>query len=176
VSDFRRAAPSGEDSTATKPELWRPLADAIGGFDLDPAAGCEPEAIAAKRYTPAENGLEQPWHGVVWLNPPFSEKTRWYKRLVDQYRNGDVTRAVVVAPVDTSTDWFHTWFARADSIGLLDGRNWFMQNGRGGGHESFSTMIGVWNPTPEVVDALNRLGMVYEPVAADGKQTTLTRD
>lgn len=53
------------DEVATSPRLWRPLADAMDGFDLDPAAGCEPTPIAEERYTPADDGLASPWFGTV---------------------------------------------------------------------------------------------------------------
>jgi len=63
-----------EDSYATKPELWRPLSDALGGFDLDPASGAESEHIAETVYTKDDDGLSHDWPGTVWLNPPFSNK------------------------------------------------------------------------------------------------------
>lgn len=169
MTDFRRAS-SGNDATATKPSLWRPLSRSVGGFDLDPAAGCEPEQIASERYTVDDDGLAQPWYGTVWLNPPFSEKTPWYRRLVSQYRNGDIERAVAVAPVDTSTAWFQEWFSEADSISFLDGRDHFIRNPGSGGSPSFSTMIGVWNPTDDVLDTLDGMGVVMDVRNPDAEQ------
>jgi hypothetical protein len=104
----------------------------------------------------------------VWLNPPFSDKTPWYKRLVGQYNTGSVSRAVALAPVDPSCDWFHSWFHTADVICYLDGRDWFLEHGSS---PSFSTMVGVWNPTDECIPWLNDMGTVVRPVA-DEKQKT----
>jgi hypothetical protein len=157
------------DSVATKGELWRPLADRIGGFDLDPAAGCEPTPIADERYTEADDGLTSPWFGTVWLNPPFSEKTPWYRRLVNQYKNGEVDRAVALATVDPSAQWFHNWFSTADVLCFLEGRDWYLANGDS---PTFSTQVGVWNPTADVVEWLHTQGTVVEP-QSDDKQTTL---
>lgn len=157
------------DSVATKRELWEPLSTAVGGFDLDPAAGCEPTKIATERYTETDNGLQQPWYGTVWLNPPFSEKTRWYKRLVDQYRNGDVSRVVALATVDPSADWFHDWFSTADILCFLDGRDWYLGQGDS---PTFSTQVGIWNPTEDAIDWLQENGTVVEPLE-DTKQQTL---
>ena len=148
------------DEVPTKRDLWEPLADAIGGFDLDPAAGCEPTPIAEDRYTKADDGLSQPWYGTVWLNPPFSEKKQWYRKLVDEYWNGDVTRAVALATVDPSANWFHQWFSTADLICYLDGRDWYLA----GDSPTFSTMVGVWNPTDDVREKLSRLGTLAEPI------------
>jgi hypothetical protein len=148
------------DDVATSPELWRPLADAMRGFDLDPAAGCEPTQIAEDRYTPADDGLACPWFGTVWLNPPFSDKTPWFRRLVDQYWNGSVDRAVALSSVDPSAEWFHEWFSTADLIGYHEDRDLYLG---AGDNPTFSTMIGVWNPTDDVRDVLDRMGTVVEP-------------
>ena len=51
-------------------------------FDIDVAAppgGID--WIPAKRYyTMADDGLSQPWNGLVWCNPPFSKVTPWADR------------------------------------------------------------------------------------------------
>jgi hypothetical protein len=172
MTDLRRAEPEGNDSVATHPDLWRPLEHAMNGFDLDPAAGAEPEAIADERYTPEDNGLTSPWFGTVWLNPPFSEKGQWYRRLVDHINRGEVDRAVAIAPVDTSTDWFQDWFSTADNVAFLAGRDHY-QNGGHGGSPSFSTMVGLWKPTAVACEVLQRRG-VLTSVDNETPQQTLT--
>jgi len=152
------------NSVATKPKLWRPIKRAIGGFDLDPAAGCEPTPIAEDRYTKEDDGLSQPWYGNVWLNPPFSDKTPWFRRLVDQYWNGDVDRAVALASSDPSADWFHDWFATSDVIYCPPERDLYLAAGNS---PSFSTMVGVWNPTDELIPVLQGMGTVVKPVQED---------
>jgi hypothetical protein len=152
------------DDVATKPDLWRPLADAMDGFDLDPAAGCEPTPIADTRYTPDDGGLTSPWFGTVWLNPPFSDKTPWYRKLVDEYWNGDVSAAVALATVDPSADWFHEWFSTADVIVYLDGRDWYLAQGDS---PTFSTQVGMWNPTQEAIDTALNLGTGVRPIQKD---------
>jgi len=156
------------DEVATSPELWRPLSDAIGGFDLDPAAGCEPTPIADNRYTVEDDGLSSPWFGNVWLNPPFSEKTAWYRRLVSQYNSGNVARAVAIGRDGWSAEWFQRWFARADVLCLLSRRQWYTDSGS----PSFSTVVGVWNPTPDLQETLCGMGTVVIP-RRDDAQTDL---
>jgi hypothetical protein len=159
------------DEVATKPELWRPLATAVGGFDLDPAAGAESTPIADDRYTEADDGLTLPWYGTVWLNPPFSEREQWYRRLVSQYECDEVDRAVAVITNDWSTEWYQRWVARADVIGKLEGRDWFTADGTS---PSWATGVAVWNPTPEVVQVLRRLGIVERPEHESEHQRQLT--
>ena len=35
---------------------------------------------AARKLTTLKDGLAHPWHGFVWLNPPFSQSTPWADR------------------------------------------------------------------------------------------------
>ena len=161
MSDRHHWQDHGEtnDEVATSRELWSPLADAMGGFDLDPAAGCEPTPIATDRYTVDDDGLTTPWYGTVWLNPPFSEKLPWYRRAVNQYERPAVDAVVAVGPVDTSTDWFQDWFTRADIVAFLNGRDWYVSAGR---QPNFSTAVAVWNPTGDAIDWLQSVGTVVQ--------------
>jgi hypothetical protein len=57
--------------------------DAMGlRFDLDVAAPVGgPLHVPADRYfTAADDGLAQPWQGIVWCNPPYSNFGPWADR------------------------------------------------------------------------------------------------
>jgi hypothetical protein len=43
----------------------------LGGIDLDPASNAIAQATvrAGRYYSKDDDGLAQPWHGRVWLNP-----------------------------------------------------------------------------------------------------------
>lgn len=97
------------DCWATPPEIFEPL-DAEFGFGLDVCA--EPAtAKCARFYTPAENGLEQPWdtERPNWCNPPYSrgEIDRWLSRAWRWAKAGATTVALV--PHDSSTVWWGLW-------------------------------------------------------------------
>lgn len=159
------------DEVATKPELWRPLADAMDGFDLDPASGAEPVPIAIDRYTEADDGLTSPWYGTVFLNPPFSDKYPWYERLATHYQAGDIDAAVAIATHDFSADWYQDHFSTADVIGRLNGRDWFTAPGSS---PTFATQVGIWNPTPDAIDTLRAKGTVETPLPPNTDPTTIT--
>jgi hypothetical protein len=84
-------------------------------FDLDPASpgrDVVPWIPAKHHYTLADNGLERPWRGCVWLNPPYTREglPRWLEKF-RQHRNG------VCCVVDrTSTEWWQTLCGNADLI------------------------------------------------------------
>jgi hypothetical protein len=76
--------------------------DGIGDtFDLDPASpleggDCVP---ATRKLTKLDDGLAYPWHGFIWLNPPYSQSTRW----ADRFReHGD---GIWLGPVANSRWW-----------------------------------------------------------------------
>lgn len=49
-------------------------------FSLDACALPE-NAKCARYYTPEQDGLSQPWTGVVWCNPPYGRKVgTWIKK------------------------------------------------------------------------------------------------
>jgi DNA N-6-adenine-methyltransferase (Dam) len=98
-------APIGlSDDWWTPPEIFRAL-DRV--FDLDP---CSPGPglgfVPARRiYTKADDGLAQPWHGLVWLNPPFGGRRGQVPWLKKFFAHGN---GVALCAARTSADWFHT--------------------------------------------------------------------
>ena len=74
----------GKDEWLTPPDLLRQL----GEFDLDPCAPVtRPWDMAAEHFTMLDDGLKRPWHGRVWLNPPYGKHAAaWLDRLADHGR------------------------------------------------------------------------------------------
>lgn len=99
-------------------------------FDVDvasPGRDKVPWIPAAEHLTRTEDGLRTPWHGRVWLNPPYDDAVpRWLKRFID---HGD-GMALVFARTDTK--WFHEFAVHADLLCFMRGRVRFV-NGNGGG-------------------------------------------
>lgn len=106
------------DEWLTPPEILRSL----GRFDLDPCSPVNrPWATADQHFTVLDNGLNQPWHGRVWLNPPFGrEAIKWLGKLRD-HGNG-----IALIPARTETRIFYeTIWNHADGILFLQGRPHF---------------------------------------------------
>lgn len=86
----------------------------MGGIDLDPASNpIANQAVKADRfYTIDDDGLAQEWAGRVFLNPPYgiedgdSNQARWSRRLIEEYRAGNVTEAVLLVNAVPGNIWF----------------------------------------------------------------------
>lgn len=162
----------GSDEYATPPSLWRPLARAVGGFDVDPASGAESTPIADVRYTEDDDGLSKAWHGDAWLNPPFgdspstgpSKRERWLQKARQEANRDEVRSVSVLLPVDTSTQWFHNHVVEAPVLCLMGpGRMEFEgEQAEETGNTSFATCIAVFGDPPnELLDALEQFGAVF---------------
>lgn len=94
------------DDWSTPPAIVQEYADRYGAFDLDPCA--RPETAKAPRYyTKADDGLAQPWHGRVWLNPPYSNPGAWLRKARAELASGRCDLVVALLPAATDTGWFH---------------------------------------------------------------------
>ncbi len=88
-------------------------------FDLDPASpyDMETHVPAAKKYTIFDNGLTKPWHGRVWLNPPYcSQISLWMNRMID-HGNG-----IALVFCRTDARWCQAAMKKANAILFLAGR------------------------------------------------------
>jgi hypothetical protein len=105
----------------TPPEILRPL----GHFDLDPCAAPLPRPwdTAQVMWTEADNPLDRPWFGRVWLNPPFSPRTTldaFLSRMADHRRG----IALLFARTETQTFFDDVWRV-AHSVLFIKGRPHF---------------------------------------------------
>lgn len=112
-----QSAAMKNDEWLTPPEVKAPL----GKFDLDPCAPVpekRPWDTAAQHYCVRDDGLAKPWHGRVWLNPPYGRETGlWLARLAD-HGNGI---ALIFARTETDMFFRQVW-EKADAILFLRGR------------------------------------------------------
>jgi len=71
----------GKDEWLTPPQIIK----TVGPFDLDPCAPINrPWEMAANHYTVIDNGLNMPWAGRVWCNPPYGTQTGlWLAKRAD---------------------------------------------------------------------------------------------
>lgn len=113
------------DCWATPLEIVQKLEKEFGVFDLDPC--CYPNTAKAKKfYTPAEDGLSQPWLGRVFLNPPYSKPAPWLQKALSETACGNATLVVALLPVSTDTKWFHRFVKDRAQVRFIQGRVRFL--------------------------------------------------
>jgi hypothetical protein len=162
-------------STVGKNDEWLTpieIIKALGVFDLDPAT-CN-EAWKNRYYYVDGNpiikegwskfGLTLPWHGRVWLNPPFNryERPRWMKKMAE-HNNG-----VMLIPAACETDAFyrHVW-GKCSGVLMLEGRPHFhYSDGSRAKANSGCTICLVAYGEDNLQDLIrSKLGVVLKPTA-----------
>ena len=70
-------------------------------------------------FTIEQDGLKQVWCGVCWMNPPYSQLSKWVQKAYESALEGAVV--VALLPIFTDAAWFHDYASHA-TIELLRGR------------------------------------------------------
>jgi hypothetical protein len=159
---------SGEKTFVTP----RHIVDELGPFDCDP---CVPDIMpwrtATTMYTPAEDGLVQPWHGRVWLNPPYGKEARpFLAKMIEHVQNGGSGIALIFVRTDNKA-WHELIFPYAKAFLFLKGRIAFCDT-QGKRSINSATMPSVlvaytWHD----VDALERARKVLDGFLVIGSRT-----
>jgi site-specific DNA-methyltransferase (adenine-specific) len=107
----------------TPTELYDRL-NKIFKFDLDPCTTKDNPLNTPKFYTKKDNGLEKPWFGNVFVNPPYNKEIpRWLEKTRDEIYRNHVKNVVFLLPARTDTKWFHDYIYKPHvKIRLLKGR------------------------------------------------------
>lgn len=148
---------SAVDAWAT-PESFMAVLRPEFTFDLDPCA--LPVSAKAPRYfTPDDDGLSQPWDGVVFMNPPYGSGIgRWVAKARQEAARGATVVALIPARTDTRY-WHEHVMTAASEIRLIRGRLHF-----GGDHERtahnapFPSAVVIFRPGggPPTVSSIDR--------------------
>lgn len=103
----------------TKKDVWQTpsaLIDMLSDhvtINLDPCAGRETEHAEVNFRPPETDGLTTSWDvsdgtTTAFINPPFTQKTRWLRRAVGQYMSENVDRLIFLTPDSTDVaEWWH---------------------------------------------------------------------
>lgn len=110
---------SKTDMWATPQDFFDAL-DAEFHFTLD-ACAVKENAKCEAYYTPEQDGLDQPWTGRVWCNPPYGRNVgQWVKKAHDTASGGGFV--VVLLPARTDTRWFHDYIYGKTEVRFIKGR------------------------------------------------------
>lgn len=124
------ASNTGEVEWYTPWEYVELAIQVMGSIDLDPAS-CDAanEVVrAAKYFTTKDDGLSRIWGGNVWMNPPYASGivSCFTTKLVSEFKNGNVTQAIVLLNNSTDTAWFYDLVTWSHAVCFKTGRIAFM--------------------------------------------------
>jgi len=109
---------SDDHTWETPADLFNMLNEEFS-FDLDVCA--TPATAKCKRFfTPADNGLAQPWSGVCWMNPPYGREIGlWMRKAFEEAKRG--CTVVCLVPSRTDTEWWNNYAVRGE-VRFIRGR------------------------------------------------------
>ncbi|SCA56538.1 putative DNA-binding helix-turn-helix protein [Candidatus Terasakiella magnetica] len=127
--------------------------DALGGvFDLDPCSptrNAEKAPVKARKYyTQKNDGLSLPWHGVVFMNPPYSDVSSWTKKAMESCGTGQARTVIGLVPARTDTRWWNNNCAGKADILFLQGR---LKFGSQTNSAPFPSALIFWNAEAELI-------------------------
>lgn len=100
-------ANSGNQERNTPKELVEMARRVLGQIDLDPASNdiAQETVRAACYFTKDDSGLNRPWGGRIFLNPPYASAPfrAFVRHLIQEYLAGRVTAAITVTNNNTET-------------------------------------------------------------------------
>jgi hypothetical protein len=99
---------TGNNEAYTPDEVIEAALAVMGKIDLDPCSNSleKPNIPAHQHYTKELDGLNRPWTGRIYLNPPYSETADWVNKLLREYQLGHVSEAIVLIKSATDTKWY----------------------------------------------------------------------
>lgn len=106
--------------------------EVMGSIDLDPACSFN-NYLRLQKYVKefyAEDGLERPWCGNIWLNPPYSKPnlTVWTEALLDFRKEYNQLHYLI--PSYTAEKWYQKLLKYSDSLCLPNHRINHLINGK----------------------------------------------
>lgn len=129
------ATSSSSHEWATPTEFLDRLRVAIGHrFDLDPCSPGKTRSRVPARvhYTELDDGLTLPWHGTVFMNPPYGRGLpRWTQKARAEVEAARATTVIGLVPARTDTSWWHRDIVGHADVWLLRGRVKFGDGSQG---------------------------------------------
>ena len=138
-------------------DLYTPkwIFDEIGlTFDLDVCASNNQNIVvpADKSYTLEDDGLVSPWHGRVWMNPPFSKPKPWAEKWLS-HANG-----IALLPLSGNSGWWRDLWHSEASVVMVKPNTGFMNPE--GKEQKIMYGISIWAIGEENVHAIEGFGKV----------------
>lgn len=138
----RAYMPAAKSEEWGTPDWLFKLLDDEFHFTLDVAASKE-NTKCEKYFTKEDDGVERPWYGTCWCNPPYGREIgEWVEKAGAESGCNGVT-VVMLLPARTDTKWFEYVLRWATCVIFIRGRLLF-EGAKSGA--PFPSMVVVFSP------------------------------
>ena len=139
----------------TPAELLQALSLVFKRFDLDPCTSRKSRSRVRARinFTHGDDGLTLPWHGVVFVNPPYGRTLGlWVAKARREVEDGRARTVVALLPARPDTAYWHEHVAGRAVVYFLRGRLRFSDGEQAA---PFPSALVLYGATPEIILALD---------------------
>lgn len=137
----------------TPPDLLVRLYE-VFAFDLDPCSPARPTVKCRAFFTEQHDGLKQPWHGTVYMNPPYDDVPRWVEKALGELEARRARKVVALVPYRPEVSLSSRLVRSGADIFILEDRLRF--GGRKHVAPSVSALV-CWGITRREARALSRV-------------------
>lgn len=93
----------------TPPYIIDLAREVLSNINVDPASNDIAQAWikADNFFTEDTNGLDKPWKGKIWCNPPYYTPTlrKFTKKFLEEYENGNMVEGIMLTNQGTDTQF-----------------------------------------------------------------------
>ena len=168
-SSLKETARSNKtDCWYSPPHIVELIIQVLGEINLDPCADDGRHIPAQEHYTFDDNGLEKPWWGKVYMNPPYSHPGVWMRKLQLEFETGNVDEAIALVPAATDTNWLSP-VLKTQPVCFWKGRIKFLgQDYQPKSSARQSHVLVYWgNNWQKFREVFEEYGVVYFPIPPD---------
>lgn len=103
----------------------------LGGIDLDPCANPAKTVPASMHYTEQDDGLNQPWKGRIFMNPPYGATNSkvWCNKFIDERKKLNIIESIVLVGANADTGYFNDYLSNCAVCCLVQRRIQFVSGG-----------------------------------------------
>jgi len=118
-----------DQESFTPAQYIKAAREVMGSIDLDPASNEKAQEVVKAKvyYTKEDDGLDKPWDGNIFLNPPYShpEVKYFVDKLLAELKPGQ--QAILLTNNNTDTNFFHDAVRQAAVVCFTKGRINFLK-------------------------------------------------
>lgn len=163
---------TGEYEWYTPKHIIEAVRSVMGSIDVDPASSEEAQKTvrAVKHYTEEDNGLNQEWHGNVFLNPPYKmpHVELFSIKLEQEIAKFHVKQAIFLSNNSTDTRWWQALAKKAALTCFTGGRLKFYQKDEKAAAPIRGSSLMYFGDSDELFcDVFSQIGSIFECLSKD---------